>query len=102
MALQEMPTGLRTLTLPTTETSNADSDIALELAASYHHDFEECVDDAQVRRVCCTYRDRILGVSRMASVIAAAFKDAFPQSSQRPGRGKDGVAWTEFASLAQR
>lgn len=102
MALQSTPTTLLTLSLSTKEMPRADSNVALELAAAYHRDFQECIDDEQIQQICRAYRDRILGVSRMADVLAAAFKETFPQSSQRPGRGDDGVAWTEFASLALR
>lgn len=53
---------------------------ALDLAAAFQHDFSCCLNEAQKRRVCRKYRDKILAASQFADAIAAAFDDAFPAS----------------------
>ncbi|KAM0721368.1 hypothetical protein Q7P37_002292 [Cladosporium fusiforme] len=83
-------------------TSPDDTSVALGLAAAYHRDLQLCKDDNQVKRLCLMYRDRIIGISRLADVLAAAFNDAFPSRLQQHGQGDDLSAWSEFASLAKR
>jgi hypothetical protein len=75
---------------------------ALGLAAAFHREFSGCDDDPQRRKVCQSYRDRILSISHFADVTAAAFHDAFPQYLREASRGEDARAWTSFSSLVQR
>lgn len=76
--------------------------MALGLAASFHGEFSCCDNDSQRRKVCQSYRDKILSMFQFADVTAAAFNDAFPQTLRESSRGEDARAWTSFASLVQR
>jgi hypothetical protein len=78
------------------------SSTAFALAGAFHSDFLRCTDEAQRRNVCCDYRDKILGISKLTDTLAAAFNDAFPRSLRESITGKHKKAWTEFAGLVQR
>jgi hypothetical protein len=78
------------------------SSTAFALAEAFHGDFRRCTDEAQRRKVCCDYRDKILGISKFTDILAAAFNDAFPRSLRESITGKHRKAWTEFAGLVQR
>jgi hypothetical protein len=78
------------------------SHTAYTLAEAFHGDFLRCTDEAQKRRVCCDYRDRILDVSKFTDILAAAFNDAFPRSLRKSTTERHKKAWTEFAGLVQR
>jgi hypothetical protein len=49
------------------------SHTAFTLAEAFHSDFLRCTDEAQRRRVCCDYRDKILDISKFTDILAAAF-----------------------------
>ena len=53
---------------------------AFTFAEAFHDDFLRCIDEAQRRRVCCDYHDKILDISKFTDILAATFNDAFPQS----------------------
>jgi hypothetical protein len=78
------------------------SSTAFALAEAFHSDFLRCTDETQRRKVCCDYRDKILGISKFTDILAAAFNDAFPRSLRESIAGKHKKAWTEFAGLVQR
>jgi len=78
------------------------SSTAFALAGAFHGDFLRCTDEAQRLKVCCDYRDKILGISKFTDILAAAFNDAFPRSLRESVAGKQKKAWTEFAGLVQR
>jgi hypothetical protein len=75
---------------------------AFTFAEAFHLDFLRCTDEAQKRRVCCGYRDKILNISKFTDVLAAAFNDAFPQSLRDSTTERHKKAWTEFNVLVQR
>jgi hypothetical protein len=75
---------------------------ALGLAAAFHRELSCCDNDLQRRKVCQSYRDKILSISHFADVTAAAFHDAFPLYLREASRGEDARAWTSFTSLVQR
>jgi hypothetical protein len=75
---------------------------AFTFAEAFHLDFLRCTDEAQKRRVCCDYRDKILNISKFTDVLAAAFNDAFPQSLRDSTTERHKKAWTEFNVLVQR
>jgi hypothetical protein len=78
------------------------SHTAFTLAEAFHSDFLRCTDEAQRRRVCCDYRDKILDISKFTDILAAAFNDAFPQSLRDSTTERHKKAWTEFTGLVQR
>jgi hypothetical protein len=57
---------------------NQRSNTALTFAEAFHVDYLRCTDEAQRRRVCYDYRDKILDTSKFTDILAAAFNDAFP------------------------
>jgi hypothetical protein len=75
---------------------------AFTFAEAFHLDFLRCTDEAQRRRVCCDYRDKILDISKFTDILAAAFNDAFPQSLRDSTTERHKKAWTEFTGLVQR
>ena len=78
------------------------STTAFTFAEAFHLDFLRCTDEAQRRRVCCDYRDKILDISKFTDILAAAFNDAFPRSLRDSTTERHKKAWTEFAGLVQR
>ena len=78
------------------------SHTAYTLAEAFHGDFLRCTDEAQKRRVCCDYRDKILDIAKFTDILAAAFNDAFPRSLRDSTTERHKKAWTEFAGLVQR
>lgn|ERR1712070_143487 len=86
----------------TSKARTAYTSTALGLAAAFHREFSCCDYDTQRRKVCQSYRDKILSISHFADLTAAAFHDAFPQSLRESNRGEEFIAWTSFASLVQR
>jgi hypothetical protein len=81
---------------------NQRSITAFTFAEAFHVDFLRCTDEAQRRRVCCDYRDKILDISKFTDILAAAFNDAFPQSLRDSTTERHKKAWTEFTGLVQR
>jgi hypothetical protein len=75
---------------------------ALTFAEAFHVDYLRCTDEAQRRRVCCDYRDKILDISKFTNILAAAFNDAFPQCLRDSTTERHKKAWTEFTGLVQR
>ena len=75
---------------------------AFTFAEAFHLDFLRCTDEAQRRRLCCDYRDKILDISKFTDILAAAFNDAFPQSLRDSATERHKKAWAEFAGLVQR
>jgi hypothetical protein len=53
------------------------STTAFTFAEAFHVDFLRCTDEAQRRRVCCDYRDKILDISKFTDILAAAFNAPF-------------------------
>jgi hypothetical protein len=98
------PTSLVSLAIP----CSADKDhvtyssTALDLATAFHDELSRCRNEVQKLQVCCNYRDKILGVSKYADVLAAAFNDAFDPFLRQSGRKKSTEAWNEFTVLVQR
>jgi hypothetical protein len=78
------------------------SHTAFTLAEAFHGDFLRCTDEAQRRRVCCDYRDKILDISKFTDILAASFNDAFTQSLREFTTERHKKAWTEFAGHVQR
>jgi hypothetical protein len=54
------------------------SHTAFTLAEAFYSEFLRCTDEAQRRRVCCDYRNKILDIFKFTDILAAAFNDAFP------------------------
>lgn len=79
-----------------------ESHTAFTFAEAFHVDFVRCANEAQRRKVCCDYRDKILDISKFTDILAAAFNDAFPQSLRDSTTDRHKKAWTEFAGLVQR
>jgi hypothetical protein len=75
---------------------------AFNFAEAFRVDFLRCTNEAQRRRVCCDYRDKILDISKFTDILAAAFNDAFPRSLRDPTTERHEKVWTEFAGLVQR
>ena len=75
---------------------------AFTFAEAFYLDFLRCTDEAQRRRVCYDYRDKILDIPKFTDILAAAFNDAFPRSLRDSTIERHKKAWTEFAGLVQR
>ena len=84
------------------ETPHTDHDLALKLAADYHREYQSCTDDAQVRQLCRSYRDKIVQLSSFADVLAAAFDNVFDGVPRTLDDEDDAAAWDEFAGLVKR
>jgi hypothetical protein len=78
------------------------SHTASTLAEAFYSEFLRCTDEAQRRRVCCDYRNKILDIFKFIDILAAAFNDAFPQSLRDSTTERHKKAWTEFTGLVQR
>jgi hypothetical protein len=57
---------------------NQRSITAFTFAKAFYVNFLCYTDEAQRRRVCCDYRDKILDISKFIDILTAAFNDAFP------------------------
>jgi hypothetical protein len=101
MASEAGPSLSLTVQPSTVKGRTAYTSAALGLAATFHREFWCCNNDLQRRKVCQSYRDRILSISQLADVTAAALNDAFPQSLRESSRAEDARAWTSFARLVQ-